>query len=206
MDDIPITFEDWETVLKTAAPPDRYPAWREAIVKFRYWQRQTGKSPTAATFREHLDWKKAYLTPERFEIRREALRWYYGEGLPRMKAAEPAGIPSATAEGNRPPTPNQSVRARKNILDTQPGGNPGRWRFAALRAPPFHARQLPPQRRPPPHGRNRRGNPRVWTPLSEAVRRHFAESPSQARDAPRATRQRRTVWRSPADRAADPQV
>jgi hypothetical protein len=114
MDDIPITFEDWETVLIAAAPPDRYPAWREAIVKFRYWLRQTSKPPTASTFKEHLDWKKTYLTPERFEIRREALRWYYREGLSRMKgAAGQAETPPspARAESNPRRVPDRSDRA-----------------------------------------------------------------------------------------------
>jgi hypothetical protein len=32
-----------------------------AIVKFRYWLRETGKLPDAETFREHLEWKKSYL-------------------------------------------------------------------------------------------------------------------------------------------------
>ncbi len=72
---------------RLSAPPDRYPAWREAIVKYRFWLRQTGKLPNVEAFKEHFAWKKTYLTPERFEIRREALRWYYRESLPRMKVS-----------------------------------------------------------------------------------------------------------------------
>ena len=81
----PIVFEDWEAVLKTAVPPDRQRRYREAIVKFRYWLREKGKETVPDTFKEHLAWKQSYLSPERFEIRREALRWYYMTGLKRMR-------------------------------------------------------------------------------------------------------------------------
>ena len=84
---MPIVFEDWEHVLSAAVPAERHQAYSEAIVKFRYWLRSTGKSPDVETFKEHLEWKKSYLSPEQFEVRREALRWYYAEGLQRMKAA-----------------------------------------------------------------------------------------------------------------------
>lgn len=81
-----IIFEDWENVLRTEVSPDRQRLYREAIVKFRYWLRETGKAPVEDSFKEHLDWKKSYLPPERFEVRREALRWYYKEGQRRMQA------------------------------------------------------------------------------------------------------------------------
>ena len=55
MDDQPIMFNDWEQALMTTVPPDRRRIYREAIVKFRYWLRQTGKTPDAETFKEHLD-------------------------------------------------------------------------------------------------------------------------------------------------------
>src|ERR1035437_9998812 len=77
MDNAPICFDDWEHVLRTSVPADRRHAYREAIVKFRYWLRETGKLPDAEPLREHLEGKKSYLGPDRFEIRREALRWYY---------------------------------------------------------------------------------------------------------------------------------
>jgi len=93
MDNAPICFDDWEHALRTSVPSDRRRAYREAIVKFRYWLRETGKLPDAATFREHLEWKKSYLVPDRFKIRREALRWYYQEGRLRMKAAGQAKSP-----------------------------------------------------------------------------------------------------------------
>lgn len=82
-----IIFEDWEQALMASVPPDRRQAYREAIVKFRYWLKQTGALPDVEAFRKHLSWKQSYLSPERFEIRRAALRWYYSEGLKRMHAA-----------------------------------------------------------------------------------------------------------------------
>jgi hypothetical protein len=56
--------------------PELQRRYREAIVKFRYWLKQTGKTPDVETFKTHLEWKKSYLSPKRHEIRREALRWY----------------------------------------------------------------------------------------------------------------------------------
>jgi integrase len=72
-------MEDWERLLREAVPADRQRGYREAIVKFRYWLRATGKPPTVAAFKEHLDWKQSYLSPARFAVRQEALRWYYAE-------------------------------------------------------------------------------------------------------------------------------
>ncbi len=80
----PGVFEDWESVLKAQVPPDRQRPYREAIVKFRYWLREKGKQPVVEAFKEHLAWKQSYLSPERFAIRREALRWYYKAGTERM--------------------------------------------------------------------------------------------------------------------------
>jgi integron integrase len=88
----PVVFEDWESVLKAQVPPDRQRAYREAIVKFRYWLREKGKQPVVETFKEHLAWKQSYLSPERFAIRREALRWYYRAGTAWMwERAVPGG-------------------------------------------------------------------------------------------------------------------
>ena len=55
MDALTIVFDDWEQVLASTLPPDLRKPYREAIVKFRYWLRQTGKTPDAETFKEHLD-------------------------------------------------------------------------------------------------------------------------------------------------------
>ena len=102
MDENPFCFEDWEAVLRETVPPKLQGGYREAIVKFRYWLRQTNRQPDVETFKAHLEWKRSYLPTERFEIRRAALRWYYQEGKLRMKAASlekaapPPGQPSPT--------------------------------------------------------------------------------------------------------------
>jgi len=64
-----IVFDDWESVLQTEVPAELRPLCRQAIVKFRYWLRQTGKSATPETFKAHLDWKATYLPPEKMAIR-----------------------------------------------------------------------------------------------------------------------------------------
>jgi integron integrase len=88
MDDIVITFDDWEQVLRAGVSPNRYRAYREAIVKFRYWLRETNNVPTVESFKRHLEWKQSYLDPDRFTIRQDALRWYYQEGRKRMVEVE----------------------------------------------------------------------------------------------------------------------
>ncbi|WP_051617181.1 integron integrase [Desulfonatronovibrio hydrogenovorans] len=101
MDETVIIFDDWEKVLKASVPPDRYRAYREAIVKFRYWLRKTGKSPHAAIFKQHLAWKKSYLAPDIFMIRQEALRWYYLEGRKRtLEGASSSGITEAGVDNH----------------------------------------------------------------------------------------------------------
>ena len=87
MNDQAFRFEDWETALRETVAPEFQGGYREAIVKFRYWLRQTRKEPDVEAFKAHLEWKQSYLPPERFEIRRAALRWYYQEGRLRMKSA-----------------------------------------------------------------------------------------------------------------------
>ena len=100
MTDATIIFDDWEAVLQAEVSPELRRPYREAIVKFRYWLRQTGKPATVATFKEHLAWKKSYLPPEKFALRQEALRWYHRKGLSRMRPAM-----SPTAEATRNPAP-----------------------------------------------------------------------------------------------------
>jgi len=39
-------FDDWESVLQTEVPAELPPLYRQAIVKFRYWLRQTGNMVT----------------------------------------------------------------------------------------------------------------------------------------------------------------
>jgi hypothetical protein len=104
MDGRPIVFENWEPVLLAEVPPDCQSAWRTAIVKFRYWLRETGKAPVDAAFKEHLEWKKSYLSPEGFTVRRAALRWYYKEGRRRMQAAEAVLNPAKQQVVSKKPT------------------------------------------------------------------------------------------------------
>ena len=54
MDALTIVFDDWEQVLAATIPPDLRKPYREAIVKFRYWLRQTGKTPDAETFKRNM--------------------------------------------------------------------------------------------------------------------------------------------------------
>ncbi len=103
MDATVIVFDDWESTLKAQAPEDRYRGYREAIVKFRYWLRETGKPADAATFKEHLNWKRSYLTPDRFSIRLEALRWYYQEGRKRMVSRAPSPKSATPMPANEEP-------------------------------------------------------------------------------------------------------
>ena len=84
MDETVITFDDWEKVLKSSVPSERYHAYREAIVKFRYWLRVTDNVPNIEAIKRLLEWKQSYLAPDRFAVRREALRWYYQKGRKRM--------------------------------------------------------------------------------------------------------------------------
>ena len=41
-----IVFDDWEAALWADVSREQYRPYREAIVKFRYWLRQTGKPAT----------------------------------------------------------------------------------------------------------------------------------------------------------------
>ena len=87
-----IVLEDWERVLQDTVPADKQALWREAVVKFRYWLRETGRAPTVEAFREHLAWKKSYLPPARYEERRQALRWYWEKGGLKSNQKSEAGI------------------------------------------------------------------------------------------------------------------
>jgi len=119
MTDTAIVFDDWEAVLQAEVSPELRRPYREAIVKFRYWLRESGKPATAASFREHLAWKKSYLPPEKLALRQEALRWYYRKGFSRMRPAiAPAGaatrIPNpvdAQPEESRVPATSSAAQA-----------------------------------------------------------------------------------------------
>ena len=83
-----VVWEDWEQVLRDTVPAEQQAVWREAVVKFRYWLRETGRAATVEAFREHLAWKKSYLPPARYEERREALRWYWEMGKKKKRIQE----------------------------------------------------------------------------------------------------------------------
>lgn len=87
-----IVFEDWERVLQATVPFEKQGAYREAVVKFRHWLRETQRAPTAEAFKEHLAWKKSYLSPEQFATRRQALRWYWKKG--RKTSSQDSGFRS----------------------------------------------------------------------------------------------------------------
>ena len=61
MEKRPIVFDEWEAALKQTVAPELQQGYREAIVKFRYWLKQTGKTPDVETFKSHLKWKQSYL-------------------------------------------------------------------------------------------------------------------------------------------------
>ena len=88
MDEIVVSFDGWEKALRDTVPVALQSGFREAVVKFLYWLRETGKIATVQTFKEHLAWKKSYLSPERFEVRRQALRWYYDKGTKGVQGSE----------------------------------------------------------------------------------------------------------------------
>ena len=71
------TAGDWRAALEREIPVSDRAAYREAIVKFHYWLKQEGKRPTLETFKEHVEWKRSYMPPGRFAVRRKALRWYF---------------------------------------------------------------------------------------------------------------------------------
>lgn len=99
MNDGLIRFEQWEKALRDTVPIALQAAYREAIVKFLYWLRQTGKTAGVEVFKEHLAWKKSYLPPEQFAVRQEALRWYYDQC---RKAAAARPGPGCVEAKSRP--------------------------------------------------------------------------------------------------------
>lgn len=76
-----VEFQDWERLLRETVPTELQRDFREAVVKFRYWLREKGMPANLAAFREHLAWKKTYLSPAEYEMRRRALRWYFDTGV-----------------------------------------------------------------------------------------------------------------------------
>jgi len=137
VDDYVIIFDDWEQVLRASLPSEHHRGYREAIVKFRYWLRETGRPANSATFKEHLAWKKSYLTPDRFAVRLQALRWYYREGhkrkdvhtrLPSRPAGGSGQEPALTSA--KPATPEEQPAVERKAIpltaDSKPLGQKAR--------------------------------------------------------------------------------
>ena len=113
MDQPIIEFDDWDQMLRETVPAQLQTAYREAVVKFRYWLREKGKSATAEAFKEHLAWKKSYLPAAKHELRRQALRWYWEKGRARQCRAVggsglvAAGPASGKESADKSPAPRQ---------------------------------------------------------------------------------------------------
>ena len=108
MDELIVKFEDWERVLRDTVPAKLQADYREAVVKFLYWLREQRKPASVATFKEHLAWKQSYLPPARYEVRHQALRWYYHHG--RKVPSEPVA-PLACGSSAAPRVPPAHVVA-----------------------------------------------------------------------------------------------
>ena len=59
-----VVFEDWERVLRDTVPADLRAGYREAVVKYRYWLRERGKSATAESFVPYAPTLGEYVTAE----------------------------------------------------------------------------------------------------------------------------------------------
>ncbi len=114
-----IVFDEWEAVLKQTVAPELQRGYREAIVKFRYWLKQTGRTPDVETFKAHLEWKKSYLSPERYEIRREALRWYYKEGLRKINDSEVANSQEAMSSDTNNDARDKKTHQAASVKERQ---------------------------------------------------------------------------------------
>jgi len=99
MNEITISFENWQEVLRQTVPVRLQTAYHQAITKFRYWLWETGKAANVTAFKEHLAWKQSYLPPENFALRQAALRWYYHQGkkIPASQAGRAGSAPGQTS-------------------------------------------------------------------------------------------------------------
>ena len=124
MDERNVEFEDWEKVLRDTVPVALQASYREAAAKFRYWLREKGKVANVEAFKRHLAWKKSYLPPKQYEIRRQALRWYWDKG--RKIGGPRSEVGSPQSENNRPPSTNQQrptlPRYAREMTDVPPLG------------------------------------------------------------------------------------
>ena len=106
MDERIVEFEDWEKALRDTVPAALQAAYREAVAKFRYWLREKGKAANVEAFKRHLAWKKSYLPPKKYELRRQALRWYWEQGKKVRRRETGAGKPQ-TRGGEGEPRPDE---------------------------------------------------------------------------------------------------
>ena len=110
MDERIVEFEDWERALRDTVPANLQGAYREAVVKFRYWLREKGKTASVEAFKEHLAWKQSYLPPAQVEMRRQALRWYWDKGK-KVRRQETGDRKPETRGGQGEPPPDDGVGA-----------------------------------------------------------------------------------------------
>ena len=95
-----IRFERWEQALGETISAGLQSDYREAIIQFLRWLRETGETPCVDAFKTYLAKTKACLQPERVEVCRQALRWYYDKG--RSPPADGA-LPEANKSGAAAP-------------------------------------------------------------------------------------------------------
>ena len=120
-----VVFEDWEQALRDSVPANLQPGFREAIVKFRHWLKEQGKTACVEVFKEHLAWKKSYLPPGPYEVRLQALRWYFEKGTkvaPSKTAVLPRqDAPTPPPEGMKdvPPLGKVDLLGHADISTTQ---------------------------------------------------------------------------------------
>ena len=114
MDDPIVEFDDWNRVLRESVPVVLQAGYREAVVKFLYWLREKGKQPNVAAFKEHLEWKKSYLPTKQYELRRNALRWYWQMGR-KIRGPRSVGRGSTGLTSSRGVPPARGTSATGNL-------------------------------------------------------------------------------------------
>ena len=131
MDERIVEFEGWEKVLRDTVPIALQAEYREAVAKFRYWLREKGEVANVEAFKRHLEWKKSYLPPKKYEMRRQALRWYFDKGKKTSSQKPVASSPKGAQESGdskpkvQPPTgtPPPSTSSQENEMpDVPPRG------------------------------------------------------------------------------------
>ena len=116
MDERIVEFEGWEKELRDTVPIALQADYREAVTKFRYWLREKGEAANVEAFKRHLEWKKSYLPPKKYELRRQALRWYFDKGK-KTSIQKPVANIQKGAKAPGSSTPEGKI----------PTGNPQPW-------------------------------------------------------------------------------